>query len=453
VFETTGTAIAAGCTILAFWSVQRRQSAPSLGFAALNFASLFLASFSGLIVAVLFGLDFDSDKLGVVWLHILGIWSLVLGHALSQHRTRGRSSTTRTSGWNFGSGAVTLHHLFWTALAARLMLLRLPLIPTVRTGLTVFSTLAVVCLCVLTLDAVRNRSLRRLGVHYAGLIVVSIIQSVLSGHSPVNLQTVVPLLATYLLARPHHPSRVLVSAIMLPALLMGFIAWMDTRDVIRKGDLKDLSIIHASTSFLSALWKNARLPDAADLSAYINLRLDMTSIYVAQWHLQPEEEPFAHGGTLRRLAVNMVPRFLWPDKPEMAGGTDFVSRYTGLFTEARDYTLSVGLPYPFELYANFGVPGVILGLFVVGWSVGTLERLVLTYRSAPIAFSISGVALATFGAGGEQLALTVPAFLAGATIAVLAVYLLGAFLRRKAVESAWRVYTTRVGAARANVAS
>jgi hypothetical protein len=80
----------------------------------------------------------------------------------------------------------------------------------------------------------------------------------------------------------------------------------------------------------------------------------------------PRVEPFAQGTTIARsVAAIIVPRFLWPDKPE-AGGRENLSRFLGIKQRLR-YSMNIG-PYG-EAYGNFG-PGlgiafiVLYGLFL-----------------------------------------------------------------------------------------
>lgn len=100
-------------------------------------------------------------------------------------------------------------------------------------------------------------------------------------------------------------------------------------------------------------------------------RVDMSRILAAQVRYQPDYEPFAYGKTVATdLLAAFVPRTLWPDKPIRVGGSEFVSRYTGLYFAPGT---SVGLPYQFELYANGGALWVVIGFFLIGWLTARLE--------------------------------------------------------------------------------
>jgi hypothetical protein len=60
---------------------------------------------------------------------------------------------------------------------------------------------------------------------------------------------------------------------------------------------------------------------------------------------------------------SLVPRALWPDKPQVGGGGSVVSDFTGITFSAGT---SVGAGNPFEFYINFGWPGVVAGFLLLG---------------------------------------------------------------------------------------
>ena len=77
----------------------------------------------------------------------------------------------------------------------------------------------------------------------------------------------------------------------------------------------------------------------------------------------PDFEPFAGGETIiTGIRASLVPRFLDPDKPK-AGGRENFTRFTGKLIS--DNT-SMGLSPLGEAYANFGLNGGILFMFLLG---------------------------------------------------------------------------------------
>ena len=69
---------------------------------------------------------------------------------------------------------------------------------------------------------------------------------------------------------------------------------------------------------------------------------------------------FLLGGSMKNLEYALVPRFLWPDKPDMSNGKWFTA-YLG-FPHMDSYT---GMTAAGEMYWNFSVVGLTLGMILV----------------------------------------------------------------------------------------
>jgi hypothetical protein len=76
------------------------------------------------------------------------------------------------------------------------------------------------------------------------------------------------------------------------------------------------------------------------------------------------------GDSVRQGLLSLVPRVLWPDKPVFGGSPEIVSKMTGLHLSPRT---SFGVGNVMEFQINFGIPGVVIGFFVLGWVIGTLD--------------------------------------------------------------------------------
>ena len=76
----------------------------------------------------------------------------------------------------------------------------------------------------------------------------------------------------------------------------------------------------------------------------------------------PDRVPFANGETIARsIAATIVPRFLWPDKPD-AGGKANLKRFWGY--NIQGYSMNIG-PMG-EGYANFDKTGGVIFMFFYG---------------------------------------------------------------------------------------
>lgn len=79
-----------------------------------------------------------------------------------------------------------------------------------------------------------------------------------------------------------------------------------------------------------------------------------------------------YGSTVAPLAL--IPRAIWPDKPEVGGSRDLVSSFTGV---AFAPGTSVGVGSVLEFYMNFGVPGLIVGFAGLGFTLMWLDLMVM----------------------------------------------------------------------------
>jgi len=87
----------------------------------------------------------------------------------------------------------------------------------------------------------------------------------------------------------------------------------------------------------------------------------------------PERFDFAYGETIAQsVAAAIVPRFLWPDKPE-AGGRANLKRFWGM--DLVGYSMNIG-PLG-EAYANFDKVGGVIYMFCYGLFFNLMLTLIL----------------------------------------------------------------------------
>lgn len=102
------------------------------------------------------------------------------------------------------------------------------------------------------------------------------------------------------------------------------------------------------------------------------------SVFADVINMTPEQIPYWQGGSYQTLWTSFIPRFLWPGKPQATIGGEFGHRYN--FLDPTDKSTSYNLPWLPEFYANFGISGVLGGMFVVG----ALFRFLVQKLSVPI---------------------------------------------------------------------
>jgi hypothetical protein len=83
--------------------------------------------------------------------------------------------------------------------------------------------------------------------------------------------------------------------------------------------------------------------------------------------------PYARGETLfTPLLTYSIPRFLWPDKPVLEEGRTFgrLFRVTNYLTRKTHIAATI----PGELYWNFDLPGIVVGMALLGVAMGWMYR-------------------------------------------------------------------------------
>jgi hypothetical protein len=86
------------------------------------------------------------------------------------------------------------------------------------------------------------------------------------------------------------------------------------------------------------------------------------------------KDGFQWGQTMQYAAYAFVPRLLWPDKPNVSRGAWF-TMYLGASYREEESTSSTGITAVGELYWNFGIPGVVIGMLGIGLGYGLLWRM------------------------------------------------------------------------------
>lgn len=80
---------------------------------------------------------------------------------------------------------------------------------------------------------------------------------------------------------------------------------------------------------------------------------------------------YLYGRSLWEGVFSFVPRALWPEKPVVAGSPMIVAEMTGL-TLNKDTSFGVGNVMEFQI--NFGIPGLVIGFFVLGFLIRAFDK-------------------------------------------------------------------------------
>jgi hypothetical protein len=79
---------------------------------------------------------------------------------------------------------------------------------------------------------------------------------------------------------------------------------------------------------------------------------------------------YLKGNSVWEGILSLVPRLFWPEKPVVAGSPQIVAKMTGLRLST---TSAFGVGNVMEFQINFGIPGVLIGFFALGWIIGKLD--------------------------------------------------------------------------------
>ena len=164
--------------------------------------------------------------------------------------------------------------------------------------------------------------------------------------------------------------------VFLVAVLLFFPAayWLAGRERLRTA-IAEGADRWTKLSYTVDIFLNPPPSKELDLLKAYRGRGDYSDLMAAALAHTPAREPFAGGESYYLAFTAVVPRALWPDKPFRLGGSEFVSRYTGIvFGE----NTSVGMNYMFEMYVNFGEIGVYFGMALLGGTLAWMESLYYT---------------------------------------------------------------------------
>lgn len=161
---------------------------------------------------------------------------------------------------------------------------------------------------------------------------------------------------------------------------------------------------------IQQMFDNFQLLDlSSPLLAYaVDARLNQNYLVgLAAERYQFGDIDLAYGSTVQLWAF--IPRALWPDKPQIGGGLDVVSNFTGLVFSP---DTSVGVGQVMEFYMNFGMPGLILGFFILGFILMRLDLRIMEALQACdmrklLLYALPGLAL--MQPGGNLLEILVAA--------------------------------------------
>ena len=173
----------------------------------------------------------------------------------------------------------------------------------------------------------------------------------------------------------HRPTIVTIVAgvVLFYAGLSVYVTYMRDRGYIREvvwgGETMNRRVAQIKDTYETAEWFDVRNDEhisRVDERLNQDYLLGAAAAYIGQGRVK-----LAAGQTFVDAAIAVIPRALWPDKPEFAGSGNLVSTYTGIRFV---YGTSVGVGQVLEMYINFGTIGVACGFVLIGALVAFVDR-------------------------------------------------------------------------------
>jgi hypothetical protein len=308
--------------------------------------------------------DFDETQIGFQ-LTVLGMAAFVAGATLASRIDRRRAAARRRPPrWR----AQAFERLGWRALSLGVVayFVIIPLsgrVPSLTSVVSSLGTLLIIGLWLALYGAAVAADRRRTLATLALLPLLPLTTLVTGGFLGYGIYWVLSIVAFLFVITRQRAWFYWGTPVAMFLGLSLFVTYMGQRNGIREVVWHEQSSLLDRFDRVTAIITDFKLLDltSPDHVAALDGRLNQNVLVGAavQYH-DSGAATFAYGGTIPPWAL--IPRAIWPDKPETGGGGDVVSQYTGI-----DFAggTSVGAGQVLEFYVNFGVPGVLAGFF--GW--------------------------------------------------------------------------------------
>jgi hypothetical protein len=215
---------------------------------------------------------------------------------------------------------------------------------------------------------------------------LGIIAMIAGGHILLGLEIgmrgafVYPLLligAGYVMGRGRVPwARAIGASVLLMAVVIPWLSFYK----IQSTELPILERMRTATDEIAEVTARGALERG--IEALIGRSVGvvgMTAVFIQD---VPDLAPFEYGRTFMIQATHLVPRVIWPEKPNMSEQLNFYSRRAGLIRDDDESTSAV-FDAVSEYYVNFGVAGVFFLSLLHGWYMRMLHHW-LVVRSMPL---------------------------------------------------------------------
>jgi hypothetical protein len=188
-------------------------------------------------------------------------------------------------------------------------------------------------------------------------------------------------------------ARLLIYGIFICGGLVVFaLMWTNVKDNYRSflnGGQKKQAVTVNSDEALNKLYDLSNNTDDNLEDAVPKLldRVQYTYFFAKTMERVPETIPYQNGNNwLENIEFTTTPRYLNPDKPTL-DQSEKTSHYTGIRMSGKSKGTSFSLGYFAEFYIDFGIYGMMLGLFLLGILYSLIYNYLLKKSSNNIIFN------------------------------------------------------------------
>jgi hypothetical protein len=199
-------------------------------------------------------------------------------------------------------------------------------------------------------------------------VAVCTFANALSGLKTMLMLSVLPIVWIFLISRNLRKTLLL----LIPALAFAYVYAVEPvvdglRSINRSADIKDSLIENAEGGNLGQV---ASLEQDTFLQRLDKIaQREFYGTYVGFLVQDAKAYGFKMGETMDYLVYSFVPRIFWPGKPNVSRGK-WLTVYLGAADSEDTATTASALTAQGELYWNFGIPGLIIGMAALGWLIG-----------------------------------------------------------------------------------
>jgi putative effector of murein hydrolase LrgA (UPF0299 family) len=221
-------------------------------------------------------------------------------------------------------------------------------------------------------SAVQRGDRKRIGIWLGALMVYPVLMLLLGGFLSFGSAAIIMVCAALTISTRSYWRVVVGIAIFVFLSLSIFVNYFGHRNDIRK-EVWGGAPLEARIDSVIDTVRDFEWLDPTNRRQLIALDQRLNQNYfvgLAAQRIQQGQVDYLDGDSVYEGLLALVPRAFWPEKPVSAGSPQIVAKMTGLRLSP---TSSFGVGNVMEFQINFGIPGVVVGFFVLGWLIGTLD--------------------------------------------------------------------------------